>query len=45
MEDLAICTNESVGIYDKRLMARTNLKNEGVHYHCSQGCADSWKNN
>ncbi len=44
MEDLAICVNESVGIFDKRLMARTNLKNEGLHYHCSQSCADSWKN-
>jgi len=41
--DLASCTMEATGIYDKRLMARTNLKYEGVLLHCSQHCADTWK--
>lgn len=45
MSELAVCHNESVGIYVKRRMARTNNKWEGTSFHCSQHCADTWKNN
>ena len=45
MSELAVCHNEAVGIYVKRRMARTNLAYEGTSYHCSQGCADTWKSN
>ena len=44
ISDLSICGNEANNeIFDKRLMARTNLKHQGIVLHCSEGCADSWK--